>query len=1104
MGGRMTQSEIPILQDLADLRRMEEELKRNLREMTLLNKVSHLINSGNSSEEVLRKAVEGIAELLNPDLVLIFREDNDRLLLQMTGPQGSQSKLGPVPVHRVGECLCGLAVRDGQAVYSLDISDDPRCTMPECKQAGVRSFAALPLRSGDLSIGVLGLASCTPRDFGMQSAFLETLAAEISLGLKNSLLLEEANRRADELAKEVAERKQAEEALRESETEYRLLAANLPGFVYKGYTDWTVEFYDNRIESLTGYNMHEFNSRRIKWGDLVLKEDVESSKQAFVKALKTAGSYVREYRIKTKSEHIVWIQDRGQVLCDEKGAVECVSGVFFDHTDLKMTEQELKRSQALLHSTIESLPFNFFAIGKDGSYILQNSAGRKRWGNLLGKRPEDLNVRPGTLSLWLEANRRAFAGEIVQHEVEYIHKRKKEVHHNIVAPIICEDEMLGILGIGMDVTDRLLAEEKIRKSEKKYRELYAGLRDGSAAVDVKGVIIEFNPAFQRMLGYGEGEIYGLTYKDITPEKWHAFEAEVLAEQVLTRGYSDFYEKELIREDGSVFPVELRTYLIRDDKGNPQGMWATIRDITDRKEAERSIRESEERYRNLYRESSQREQLYESLLSSTPDAVAIYNLNGETVYINPAFTRIFGFSIADVLRRTIPFVPEYELEKRKDLFEGVLGGEIVSGFDTRRLTKDGRTLEVSVSSSCYKDHEGETAGVVMIFRDVTVLKQIERQLLHAQKMEAVGTLAGGVAHDFNNLLQAIQGYAELLLLKGESAQSGHRGFQQIIQAAKRGGELTRQLLTFSRKVESKKQPLNLNREVRQTRKLLGRTIPKMIEIELRLGGDVKLIYADPVQVEQIVMNLVINAKDAMPQGGKVLIETENAILDEEYCKLHVGAKPGDYTLLTISDNGLGMDEETREHIFEPFYTTKETGKGTGLGLAMVYGIVEAHGGTIQCYSRPGEGTAFKIYFPVLRQPKRPQEIDDETAVSGGVETILLIDDEDFIRDLAEQILTNFGYTVLSAADGESALEIYRSENERIDLVILDLIMPGMGGRRCLEEILEMNPNAKVLIASGFVEDASSLGTGEAASKGFLRKPYTLQQMLVEVRRVLDEE
>jgi PAS domain S-box-containing protein len=493
-----------------------------------------------------------------------------------------------------------------------------------------------------------------------------------------------------------------------------------------------------------------------------------------------------------------------------------------------------------------------------------------------------------------------------------------------------------------------------------------------------------------------------------------------------------------------------------------------------------------------------------LLSSTPDAVAIYNLSGETIYINPAFTQVFGFSMEVVQGRPILFVPECEMEKTRELIKNVLRGESVSGFEAKRLTKDGRTLDVTVSSSCYKDHEGKIAGVVMILRDVTGVKQIEKQLLHAQKMEAVGTLAGGVAHDFNNLLQAIQGYAELLLFRTEESEPAHRALQQILHAARRGSELTQQLLTFSRKVESRKQPLNLNREVRQTKKLLERTIPKMIEIELRLGEDVKIIHADPTQVEQVVMNLVINAKDAMPEGGRVVLETENVTLDEEYCGSHLGARPGDYVLLTISDNGQGMDEVTLEHIFEPFYTTKEFGKGTGLGLATVYGIVKSHDGYIVCYSKSGEGTAFKTYFPIIKLQEESDENIVETAIKGGTETILLVDDEDVIRDLGEQILTDFGYTVLSVADGESALEFYRKEKGRVELVILDLIMPGMGGRRCLEQILQINSGAKVLIASGYAANASSEETRKIGAKGFLGKPYSLQQMLQEVRRVLDEE
>ncbi|MBL7180809.1 MAG: PAS domain S-box protein [Desulfobacterales bacterium] len=649
----------------------------------------------------------------------------------------------------------------------------------------------------------------------------------------------------ERLRQEVNQRKLAEEALKESEETYRLLVNNLPGFVFKGFKDWSVEFYDNKVEVLTGYNVHTFNSGRMKWIDLIVPDDIEPARKIFIRALKTDKSYARDYRITTKAGNIIWIQERGYIVCNENGDIEYVSGVFYD------------------------------------------------------------------------------------------------------------------------ITDRKFAEENIRKSEKKYRELYKGLRDGFTAVNMEGTITEFNPAFQRMLGYPEEEIRRLTYENITPKKWHPIDSKILEEQVFTRGYSDFYEKEYIGKDGRVFPVEVRTYLIRDEEGHPEGMWTTIRDITDRKEA-------------------------------------------------------------------------------------------------------------------------------------------EKQLLHFQKMEAVGTLAGGIAHDFNNLLQAIQGYADLLLLDKNESDAEYRKLQQIAYAAQRGGELTRQLLTFSRKVESKKLLLDLNRTVRQAINLLKRTIPKMIDIELRLAEPLKAVNADPSQVEQVIMNLAINAKDAMPEGGRLIIRTENASLDEEYCRTHLGATPGDYVLLTVSDTGHGMNRGTLDRIFEPFFTTKEVGKGTGLGLAIVYGIVKSYHGYITCSSEPGAGTSFKIYFPAMDKEAEPEEQETEAPVSGGTETVLLVDDEDAIRDLGKQILEKLGYNVLTAVDGESALDLYRREQGRIDLVILDLIMPGMGGKRCLEKLLKSNARAKVVIASGYSDTGPVKETIEKGAKNFIGKPYEIRKMLEMVRQVLDED
>jgi signal transduction histidine kinase len=399
----------------------------------------------------------------------------------------------------------------------------------------------------------------------------------------------------------------------------------------------------------------------------------------------------------------------------------------------------------------------------------------------------------------------------------------------------------------------------------------------------------------------------------------------------------------------------------------------------------------------------------------------------------------------------------------------------------------------------------------IFHDITHRKIIEEekeklqaQLLQSQKMEAIGTLAGGIAHDFNNLLQVILGYSELMLQTRDPDNSDHGDLQKIYQSARSGAELVKRLMIFSRKIEPKFVNLDLNKHIIQTQKLLTRTIPKMIDIHLDLSDDIEQINADPTQVEQILMNLAVNARDAMPEGGRLNIATKTAILDEDYCKEHAETKPGKYVSLTVTDTGKGMDKETVKRIFEPFFTTKELGGGTGLGLAVVYGIVQQHGGHIWCYSEPSRGTVFKIYFPAFMSEEKTEEKSIEPLSFGGTETILLVDDEESVRSLAQTTLTRTGYTVLTARNGEEALGVYNESGKGIALVILDLMMPKIGGTQCLKELLKMNPTVKVVIASG-----DSAGGGREkyvglGAKGFIEKPYESRILLNIVRSVLDSD
>ncbi|MFH1115538.1 MAG: response regulator [Pseudomonadota bacterium] len=366
------------------------------------------------------------------------------------------------------------------------------------------------------------------------------------------------------------------------------------------------------------------------------------------------------------------------------------------------------------------------------------------------------------------------------------------------------------------------------------------------------------------------------------------------------------------------------------------------------------------------------------------------------------------------------------------------------------------------------------------------------------------MAGGSAHDFNNLLTIISGYAELGLAENKEGQAGYEELGIVLNAAGRGADLVKQILTFSREVETKPKPTNLNHQVEHAEKLLYKTIPKMIEIRSDLADDLKVVMVDPTQIEQILLNLAVNARDAMPEGGTLTFKTENSILDVNYCRFQPDVQPGEYAALTISDTGQGMESEILDRIFEPFYSTKKAGEGTGLGLAMVFGIVKNHRGHITCHSEPGMGTTFKIYFPVVTEDKvKPEVLTSGEFDALGTETILLVDDEDLIADLAKRILTKSGYRVLTASNGQEALQVYRKEQAVVSLVIVDMIMPVMGGKECLNELLRINPDVKVIVASGFTPDAETKEAIEVGAIGFVSKPFQVDEILKAVREALDE-
>lgn len=382
------------------------------------------------------------------------------------------------------------------------------------------------------------------------------------------------------------------------------------------------------------------------------------------------------------------------------------------------------------------------------------------------------------------------------------------------------------------------------------------------------------------------------------------------------------------------------------------------------------------------------------------------------------------------------------------------------------------------------------------------EKLQAQLLQAQKMESVGILAGGVAHDFNNLIQVMRGNLELLAMGATLDTRSMQRLDVVAGAMDRAAKLVQQLLFFSRKAESSRVRMDINDEIRMLSHLLERIIPRMISMELHLCSGISPVCADPVQMEQALLNLANNAADAMPEGGRLIFETKNVDLDDSFVKTHEGACRGPHVLISVSDTGCGMDAETLSHAFDPFFTTKEVGKGSGLGLASVYGIVKAHGGYLQCYSEPGHGTVFNVYFPVVDEGGTELKTLPEPSLPGtGSETLLLVDDEAHIREMGREALENAGYTVLCAGSGEEALTIYGEEVQRIDLILLDLNMPGMGGHRCLRELLKKNPHARVLISSGYSANGQAMEALASGAMGFIGKPWLLKELMEKVREVL---
>jgi PAS domain S-box-containing protein len=715
-------------------------------------------------------------------------------------------------------------------------------------------------------------------------------------------------------------------------------------------------------------------------------------------------------------------------------------------------------------------------------------------------------ITPGFEALVFKASR----GIEDIYELTYIRKDGSRFPA-VVSVTALRDDLGGIIGyllIGTDNTARKQAEEALLKAGALQNAIFNSENFSSIATDAKGVIQIFNVGAERMLGYAAIEVVDkITPADISDPREVIARAKVLSLELATpitpgfealvfkasRGIEDIYELTYIRKDGSRFPAVVSVTALRDDLGGIIGYLLIGTDNTARKQAQAEQKQLDQRLRD--------QQFYtRSLIESNIDALMATDPAGIITDVNKQMEALTGCTRDELIGA--PFKNYFTDPERAEAgIMRVLSGSKVTDYELTVRARDGKETVVSFNATTFHDRDRKLLGVFAAARDVTEHKELEERLRQSQKMDAIGRLAGGVAHDFNNLLTVINGYSDLLLGKLDTRDPMREEITQILNAGKLAAKLTQQLLAFSRRQVLQPKVLDLNHLVLDVEKMLRRLVGEDIEIVTVLSPQAELVMADPGQMTQVLMNLAVNARDAMPSSGHLVIETAHLDLDQNSVKEHPEVEPGPYVQLTISDSGIGMDEATKSHIFEPFFTTKKSGQSTGLGLATVYGIVKQAGGSIWVYSEPGKGTTFKVYLPQVNEGIPIQESKPEIESLRGDETILVVEDQADIRKLAQQILEGYGYQVLTAANGGEALLQAERHVGPIQLMLTDVVMPRMTGRELADRLKPLRPAMKVLYMSGYTDNVVVHRGIVDLGVAYLQKPFTPVGLAAKVREVL---
>ena len=849
-----------------------------------------------------------------------------------------------------------------------------------------------------------------------------------------------------------------------------------------------VEHFNTACEQLSGHTRASVRGRRVE--EVLVPE---SHRETFVKLLAeplNTGRLAQPIRVPWMTRDgrrrvIEWrhfLYERSPIT-----TALLASGV--DITERLESERELVTLRAYINATFHAGPFAIITLDRDGTVIDANSAALQMWGaEVAPERKPPLNLRRELQDEGFNAVlARAFAGDPAEVETRSLPTSEGKdgfFHIHAVPMVKSSGELFGVSIICHDHTAQSLAEQALRESEERYRFLMDNLREMFIVVQ-DGRFSYVSEGSRKLLGYDPAELHGKSLiGSVSPEHREAVRGVLAAGLREGQTTETAQEFQMLTRDNQRVWVELRPQL-----ATWQGRTAIIGVLTDIMERHRA----DEKLR-----------FQGAILDQMTDWVSVTDLEGRVTFVSPALERALGYSPEELLGSTIGSL------YRRFVTSGPSPDEVREHFHEQDRwqgiytlrTKDGADTTADLSVSAMRDRTGRAVAYILLCRDVTAQMSLEAQLRQAQKMEAVGQLAGGIAHDFNNILVAIKGYSQLAAAQLDDDHPIRGDLLQVDQAASRAAELTRQLLAFSKRQAATPRAVDLHELTANFGRMLRRMIGEHVALRFEPRAEARTVLIDPNQVELILMNLVVNARDAMPDGGCITIQTRNVVADAEYCRTNTWARPGTYLVLSVSDTGVGMSSEVREKVFEPFFTTKELGQGTGLGLATVYGIVNQNHGFIELQSQPGEGTTFTLYVPTdSQQPTALVEPPPVTA-STGTETILLAEDEEPVLRLASRVLSQAGYRVLTARNGREAIHQFEAHEGEVDLLLFDVVMPEVGGKEAYDAIRAKQPEILTLFCSGY--SVGDIHTDFVVHEGIhlLVKPYSPAELLGRVRSLLD--